>query len=76
MEMKINFNAWLSLGNSDLVHIKREKGNRQIRYLRLREFFFFNFKPIISFKISLKEKKDKECKSIFINENVKHATIF
>lgn len=69
--MKINLNDQQSLGNSDPVHIKREKENTKVRYLKLLKILF-NSKLIIHLKISLKEKKkDKECKIIFINENCK-----
>lgn len=64
--MKINFNDQFSLGNSDLVH-REGRENTRVRYLKLFE--------TLNFKKSLKEKKTKNTKIIFINENAKHVTI-
>lgn len=69
--MNIKFNDQFSLGNSDLVYMKR-KNNIRVGYLKLLETVL-NFELISLKNISNGEKRTKNIKIIFINENVKHA---
>lgn len=69
--MNIKFNDQFSLGNSDLVYVKR-KNNIRVGYLKLLETVL-NFELISLRNISKGEKRTKNIKIIFINENVKHA---
>lgn len=69
--MNIKFNDQFSLGNSDLVYMKR-KNNIRAGYLKLLETVL-NFELISLKNISNGEKRTKNIKIIFINENVKHA---